>query len=167
MYWLTFVVLSLLLYLPPLNLGQHLWSWAEGQRWWMLVLDQPAPPWLGYISWLVFGYLGLGTALHLVHRRLGEGSRLGRFALRLSRAGLGDVEAIAVGLAAAVLGLAWPVLPLAHEMYGWRYAISVPVAGLALLYPVAEALRLAEGHYWADQAYEAGRVRWLAEQGHG
>lgn len=166
MYWLTFLGLSLLLYLPPLYLAGRLWEWAQLQRWWMLLLGLPAPAWLGYVTWLILIYLGLGTALHLVHRRLQAQSGPGELALRLTRAGLGGVDLAAAGVAAGVLLLAWPLLPLGRVLYGWRLAISTPVAALALLFLLAEALRLAEGHYWADRAHEARRVRWLAEQGH-
>jgi len=166
MYWLSFLILSLVLYVPPLNLAQQLWHWAVRQEWRLLLLGGGAPAWWAYSSWLFLIYLGLGTALHLVHRRLPEGSRLARAAVRLSQAGLGGLGALAVLVALIVLLLAWPILPAAQMMYGWRHAVSLPVATLAGLYLLAEALRLAEINLWADRAIAAQRTLWLTEHGH-
>ncbi len=166
MYWLSFLAVAVLFYLPPLNLAQHLWLWAGQYPWRMLLLGRPAPAWLACTSWLFIGYLAAGTALHLAHRRMPQDHGLARLALRLSQAGLGDLEVVAVAVAATLLVLAWPALPVARALYGWRLSISGPVAALAGLYLLAEGLRLVEAAYWADRAFEARRVPWLQEHGH-
>ena len=166
MYWLTFLALSVVLYAPPLNLAQHLWVWAQGQRWRFLLYGWGAPPWLAYVWWLALAYLGLGTALHLAHRRLPEDSGLSRAAIHVSRAGLGALEVLMVAVALAVVVLAWPILPAARILFGWRHSISLPVAALAGLFLLAEALRIAENNFWADRAFAAQRMRWLSEHGY-
>lgn len=166
MYWLTFLALSLALYLPPFNLAQHLWRWAAVQEWHVLLVGWPAPASRAYAGWLALIYLATGTALHFVHVRLAAESRLGRLAVHLSRAGLGSADALAAVVALAILFLAWPVLPVARAVYGWRYGISVPVAALAALYLLAEALRLVENNILADRAFAARRTEWLIEHGH-
>jgi hypothetical protein len=166
MYWSSFLILSLALYLPPLNLAYHLWAWARRQEWWLLLLGWRSPAWPAYVSWLALAYLGLGTALHVLHRRQPGDGRLARAAMRLSRAGLGGLEVLAAAVALVVLLLAWPVLPAARVIYGWDHAISLPVATLAGLYLLAEALRLVENNLWDDQAIEARRTSWLIEHGY-
>ncbi len=166
MYWLTFVALSLALYLPPFYLAEQLWRWAEGQYWWLVFLGWHCPPWLGYVSWLAIGYVALGTLAHLAHRRLPEDGGLGQLAREVSRAGLGAAGVIMASGALAILLLAWPILPLLRTAYGWRYAISPPVAALAALFLLAEALRLAETNVWADRTFAARRESWLVEHGY-
>jgi hypothetical protein len=166
MYWLAFLILSLALYLPPVVPARHLWAWAERQVWVVPVAGWHWPAWLAAAFWLTVAYLALGTLMHLAHRRLPSGTAAGELARRLSRANLGSLDVVAAGVAAAVLLLAWPVLPGLAAIYGWRLAISPPVAILAWLYLLAEALRLAEDNLWADLAAEAWRSRWLAEHGH-
>ncbi|MDI7276980.1 MAG: hypothetical protein QME94_13460 [Anaerolineae bacterium] len=166
MYWLTFTALALVLYLPPLSLARHLWQWAARMRWRMVLTGWGSPAWLAYLWWLLFIYLALGTLLHLVHFRLPEGSRLSRAALRLSRAGFGGLGVLLFAVALTVILLAWPVLPAARVLYGWRHGISTPAVALAMLYLVADVLRMAENHFWADRAFEARRTHWLIEHGH-
>ena len=166
MYWLTFIVLSAIFYLPPLHLGLHAWRWAAAQRWHILLTGWPTPAWLAYFTWLTAIYLALGTAGLLLLRRVPEDSRARRAMLRLSQTGLGLLDAVAALLALAVLLAAWPVLPAAHALYGWRYGLSTPVAALAGLYLLADALRLAENNLWLDRAFAAQRAQWLVEHGY-
>lgn len=166
MYWLTFVILSLVLYLPPLHLGQRLWRWTLEQEWHMLLTGWPTTAWLAYVTWLTAFYLLLATAGHLVLRRLPPESRFRRAVLCLSQASLGTVGFLAVLAALLVLLLAWPGLPAAHALYGWHLAFSVPVAYLAGLYLLAEALRMAENNIWLDRAFAAQRAQWLIEHGY-
>ncbi len=164
MFWLTFVILSLVLYMPPFDLARRLWAWAAVQTWVVPLVGLRWPAWLAYASWLAVIYLALATALHFAHRRLPQGSRLESTALYLSRASLGSLGVWADLAAVLALLLAWPILPGCRNLYGWRLAISTPVAALAGLYVLAEALRLAEDNLWADRAYAAWRRRWLAER---
>jgi len=166
MYWLAFLILSLALYLPPLIPARHLWAWAERQVWVVPAVGWHWPAWLASAFWLTVAYLALGTLLHAAHLRLPDGTAGGDLARRLSRASLGSLDVVAASVAAAVVLLAWPVLPGLGAVYGWRLAISPPVAMLAGLYLLAEALRLAEDNLWADRAIAAWRARWLAEHGH-
>lgn len=165
MYWLAFVIFSLALYLPPLGLAGPLWHWAARQVWVVPLVHWRWPAWWAYAFWLTVAYLALGTLLHLAHRRLPRGSPLGLVALRLSGAGLGSLGVAGACVAATVALLAWPVLPAMTAMYGWQLAVSPPVALLAGLYLLAEALRMAEDNIWADRAFAAWRLRWLAERG--
>lgn len=166
MYWLSFLAIAVFLYLPPLYLAQHFWGWAGQYSWYMLLSGRPLPASLACTWWLFAGYLALGTALHLAHRRLPQEHGLAQVARRLSQFGLGDWEVALVAAAATVLALAWPILPMARALYGGHLSISSPVAALAGLCLLAEGMRLAEAGYWADRAFEAGRVPWLIEQGH-
>ena len=68
--------------------------------------------------------------------------------------------------AVGVILLAWPILPLVRATYGWPVGLSTPTVALAVLYLVAEALRLAEHSLWTDRAFEAWRRVWLREQGY-
>jgi hypothetical protein len=165
-YWLAFLALTVALYVPPLNVGQHLWIWVQGQQWRFAIPGWGAPAWWAYLSWLFLAYLSLGTALHLAHRRLPQDSPLSRAALRVSQSGLGSLEVVMVLVSVSVLVLAWPLLPAAQLIYGWSYAISLPVAALAALFLLAEGLRLAENHYWADRAFAARRRHWLRDHGY-
>ena len=71
-----------------------------------------------------------------------------------------------VAVALAVVVLAWPILRAARMLFGWRHSISLPVAALAGLFLLAEALRIAENNFWADRAFAAQRMRWLSEHGY-
>ncbi len=165
MYWLTFTVLSLALYLPPFSLAFHLWDWAARQEWRVLLLEWGSPAWLAYASWLALVYLAVATVAFLVVQRLPE-SALAWTARRISRSDLGTLGVLLGMAAGAILLLAWPVLPAIWIMYGTHYSISVPVATLAGLYLLAEALRAEESNLWDDQAAAAGRISWLSDQGH-
>jgi hypothetical protein len=166
MYWLTFIALTLVLYLPPLYLARQLWRMAARLQWHMVLTGWWSPPSLAYISWLLIAYVTLGTLMHLAHRRMRPDSRLSRAALRLSRAGFNGLGALLFAVAVAVVLLAWPVLPAMRVLHGWRWSISPPAAALAVLYLAAEVLRMAEKHFWEDRAFEAQRTRWLIEHGH-
>ena len=166
MYWLTFLVFTVVLYLPPLDLGQHLWRWAAAQRWYLLLTGWPSPAWLAYGTWLTVIYVALGTAACLLLRRVPEDGRLRRSVLRLSATGLGPVGVGSALIAATVLLAAWPGLPAARALYGWRLGLSTPVATLAGLYLLADALRLAENNLWLDRAFAARRTEWLIEHGY-
>ena len=166
MYWLSFLLLSLALYLPPLDPARRLWAWAERQYWYVPIIYWHWPAWLAYTFWLTVVYLALGTALYLAHRRWAGESHLGRGLLAVSRASLGGLGAVVWAVAALVVLLAWPILPACQVMYGWTAAISPPVAALAALYLLAEAVRMAEEHHWVDRAFAAWRREWLQEQGH-
>lgn len=166
MYWLSFLLLSLLLYTPPFSLGQQVWQWALRRYWWVPLLGWPLPASFGYLFWLVAAYLALGTALHLAHHRLPADNRLRRLAEQVSRGSLGGVGVIACLVAVLIILLAWPVLPAYRLMYGWPYAISTPVAALAALYLLAEAVRRMENSGLADRAFENWRRLWLTEHGH-
>ena len=165
MFWLAFVILSLALYLPPVVPARHLWAWAARQEWVVPAIGWRWPAWLAFVFWLTSVYMALGTLLHLAHRRLPDGAAA-KLARRLSQASLGSIDVVAAAMAAAVVLAAWPVAPGLQALYGWRLAISPPVATLAGLYLLAEALRLAEDNLWADRAVAAWRLRWLAEHGH-
>ncbi|HOG47203.1 MAG TPA: hypothetical protein PLJ35_02230 [Anaerolineae bacterium] len=165
MSWLAFVILSLALYAPPFGLAWRLWSWALRQVWIVPLVRWRCPAGLAAGFWLTAAYLALAALLHLAHRRLPSASWPARLAWRLSGAGLGGLGVLGALAAAAVLLLAWPILPLARAVFGWALAISQPTAGLAGLYLLAEALRMAEDNLWADRAFAAWRRRWLAERG--
>ncbi len=143
MYWLTFVAFSVALYAPPLELARHLWHWAAQQVWVVPLAGWRWPPGVAYAFWLAVAYLTVGTLLHLA-RRQSPSPPAGDLALRLSRAGLGGLGVIGAGVAAAIIFLAWPVLPTMAALYGWRLALSPPVVALAGLYLLAEAARMAE-----------------------
>jgi len=166
MYWLSLLALTLALYTPPLFLARQLWRWTVAGYWDFPLLGRPCPPELAYAIWLAIAYLALGTALHLIGLRLPPDGGLRRLAGQVSQAGLGAPGVLAPALALALVLLAWPLLPLARALWGWRYAISPPVAALAAVYLLAEALRLAENNFWADRAFAAGRAAWLAEHGY-
>ena len=166
MYWLSFVMLSLVLYLPPFNLAEKLWRWFTHWRWYIPLFGWPCSPWQAYLFWLSMAYLTLGTLLHFIHRRWPVDSPLGRLVCQVSQARLGGLEVFMAGLAAAVLVLAGYILPIGHILYGWTVTLSAPVAALSVLYLLAEALRLVEVNIWADRAFAGRRGHWLFEQGY-
>lgn len=166
MFWLTFLFLSLALYLPPLDLAQQIYRWATRQIWVVPILMWPLPAWFAYFFWLTVAFLSLGTLLHLLARRLPADNGVRVFAVRVSQADLGGATVVAAGIATLIIPLVWPLLPLARWFYGWTYALSTPVAALAALSLLAEALRMAEGNVWADLAYAARRQAWLVEHGY-
>ena len=166
MFWLTFIAYALVLYLPPFYLAGQLWQEARDLYWWLPLLGWRFPAWLAYISWLVLVYALLGGLALLLALRLPEELEPARTARRLAGAGLGWPGALVTAAAVGVILLAWPILPLARATYGWRLGISTPTVALAVLYLVAEALRLAEHSLWTDRAFEAWRRIWLREQGY-
>jgi hypothetical protein len=166
LYWLSFLILTLALYLPPANLARHAWEWAGRQYWVLPGLEWPCPAWCAYTFWLTVAYLTLGTALHLLQRRLPADNRIARLALRITRADLGGLDVLTVVAAVVILLLAWPILPAGWILWGWHYRISAPVAALAALSILAQVLRLAEDNVWADRAFAAFRTTWLIEHGY-
>ncbi len=166
MYWITFLALSVALYLPPAYLARRLWEWFAIRLWAIPFVEWPVPAGFAYLFWLVVGYVSVGTLLHLAQRRLPADSRLGLSIVRISRAELHGLGTTSVAVAGLIILLAWPILPLAWLAYGWNLEFSPPVVALAALLLLAESLRMTEDNIWADRAYAAWRSVWLAEQGY-
>lgn len=166
MFWITFLVMAVVFYAPPLNLGHYLLQKAESAGFRVPLVGWPLPGWLVFLLGVTAVYMITAWVSFLLTQTFFSNNLPGRVARRMSAAGLGGIETLMPLLAILVIASRFVILPIYNLVYKTAYHVSADNVILALLMLFADALRIVENTAWEDFDYKMRCIEELRQQGY-
>lgn len=163
MYWLTFVVIALVLFVPPLYFGSFLLQQIETSELQMPFVGWHLPGWLVFWCGILIVHIVIGTLAFWATKAFFSNHFLGRMARRVSAAEFGTPASF---LAVLTLAGQFIILPIVNSAYHTAYHLSNATVVFALLMLSAEVLRGLENTSWDDFDFKMHRIQELPQQGY-